>query len=82
MTTNLYEQAARERKVTALVAVLREAGCDAPTAAAMSDETKALALKTAGLKSASDETWALVVHSLDVAQVRFVPDDPFACFPR
>lgn len=82
---NPYEDAARQRKVTALVAVLAAHGFTAEEVAAFTPEQRATAEQAARVKRCSpDKTWPAVVAALaahERAIVR-VMAEPFAAFGR
>lgn len=84
---NPYEQAQRERKVTALCLEAQTRAIDAQLAERLdSAGRRALAL-LAGVKPASDETWAQFVETLRHREIREhvrteLTADPFARFPR
>lgn len=82
-TTNPYEDAARQRKVTALVAALTANGFTADEVAAFTREQREMAERAAGVKACSpDKTWPLVVDAMraHARAALHVPADPFAAF--
>jgi hypothetical protein len=80
--TNPYEDAARQRKVTALVAVLLAVECTADDAERMDDNGWANAAAAGLRRGPSAETRALVVEALRAHERAraAAPAGPFACF--
>lgn len=76
-----YEARARARKAGALVAVIDAHGGASDEAALLDEDHRRIAEQLAGIRTASDETWEMVIAILRGSESVRPDPDPFAGLP-
>jgi hypothetical protein len=72
-----YEQRARERKAAMLTSHFRVRGISSADLEAVHPDVRQHHAKLAGVRNPSDETWSMMLKTVDYLEKNPGPEDPF-----